>query len=1035
MNNTGASARRTLLLGWNLASWELINPLLDQGQLPNLQSLVNDGVMASLRTKRPLLDQVVYNSLATGKYADKHGVFGPLEVGSDNSVRKSDSLSRHTDAVWDILSDNNIRCNVVNFPTTGPAEKINGVFVAPSFFETIPESYQQNFDISPLSVQPESQLEVLRQFIVTMEDIDAEIMSSFVPRFRELDTADPRLITIGAATAHTFSIHAVSTWLMENTSWDAMCVSYDLINFLGRDFFQYHLTNRGAINETGSEADVNRFRMSVHLFSDVVNAAIKLCDRLLGRMLELAGEDASVIVYSPWGIMGNSGIAPSDEATRTTYSESNYRGEGIFLIREPEMPSDELLHQVGFLDICPTLLRSCGVQAAEDIDGFAVQDYAEHKDNGENRPEAWAYPESTDSPSEFVQTLTRPQVLRFTEPFAEKPARSVEEGNLWTLIAVQIADDRRDEALPLLLRLYHANPLQVQRGYLIVEALQQTGHTREALALMRPLAVVFADNPVGQFMAGFVALSQGDFDLAKEMFERAEANNPPFPILFYYLGQVYLLLDLPDNAIQAFSRFLEMDPCLPHAYLGLSEALLRSQRFEEAAEAALSAVGARFSEPAMHLALGRAMAQLGEKERAAEAYETALRLAPHFDLVRDHLEWLDQYFNAAIRDPSKPSWRSLTPELHPQLGGNSRPTETVKETLLEINAWRNEFMDELETAEYQLDDHLSQKTKNLSQGDAGATDSSGRCTKEDSVAIFRNDDWVARPIEPSDQAAIKHMSFYRPFANPAEKEILVVHPTGSSQIHGAVMLQWTMSQPTILQLRLSLESSDSETDSALTQEPIQLWLLRIGLARAIAGGATQVKFAFRETEDCSILYDALKQLGFLDFKVQQIYRISSTETRDIGFSLLDRYRKKKKIPSDVRLVSLNEVPFEQANQFLKQWFADGVGDPPAEFHLPECPVMLKGDQIIACAVGYIKDDDTFVVTRIGVLPEYRKQWATPWLLGGASKVSADFGRPSLEFIIDENQYADWVKIARRHFNAQHTDTMRTMVIDLDEPVS
>ncbi len=97
--------------------------------------------------------------------------------------------------------------------------------------------------------------------------------------------------------------------------------------------------------------------------------------------------------------------------------------------------------------------------------------------------------------------------------------------------------------------------------------------------------------------------------------------------------------------------------------------------------------------------------------------------------------------------------------------------------------------------------------------------------------------------------------------------------------------------------------------------------------------------------------------------------------------------------------------------------------------------MLKGDEIIACAVGYIKDKDTFVVTRIGVLPEYRKQWATPWLLGGASKVSADFGRPSLEFIIDEDQYADWVKIARRHFNAQHTDTMQTMALDLKEPWS
>jgi hypothetical protein len=92
--------------------------------------------------------------------------------------------------------------------------------------------------------------------------------------------------------------------------------------------------------------------------------------------------------------------------------------------------------------------------------------------------------------------------------------------------------------------------------------------------------------------------------------------------------------------------------------------------------------------------------------------------------------------------------------------------------------------------------------------------------------------------------------------------------------------------------------------------------------------------------------------------------------------------------------------------------------------------LLKGDQIIACAVGYIKDATTFVVTRIAVLPEYRKGWATPWLLGGASKVSADFGRPSLEFVIDESQYADWVKIARRHFKAERTDKMRTMILDL-----
>ena len=413
---------------------------------------------------------------------------------------------------------------------------------------------------------------------------------------------------------------------------------------------------------------------------------------------------------------------------------------------------------------------------------------------------------------------------------------------------------------------------------------------------------------------------------------------------------------------------------------GLSEALLRSKRFEEAAEAALSAVGARFSEPSMHLALGRAMAQLGEKDRAIEAYETALRLAPNHDLARNHLEWLDQYFNDAIRDPSKHTWRSLTPLLHPQLGGSPTHSGLIAETLQEITEWRNQFMDALETGERRLDEYLGRNRKHREIEGVNPSPTGGG--EEDPVAIFRKDNWVVRPIEPTDQAAIQHMSFHMPFTSPAEKEILVTHPAGSHEIQGAVMLQWTTAKPTMLRLRLSLVGEHHESDGGPTYDQIQLWLLRASLARAaIAGGAKQVKFAFREAEGCSTLYDSLKQLGFLDFKVQQIYQISSAETRDIGFSLLDRYQKKKKVPSDVRLVSLNEVPFEQADHFLKQWFADGAGDPPGEFHLPECPVMLKGDQIIACAVGYIKDDDTFVVTRIGVLPEYRKQWATPWLLG------------------------------------------------------
>jgi len=1023
MNTTAPPGRKVLLVGWNLASWQLLNPLLDQGKLPHLQALVEQGMMGNLKTQRPLLEHVVYNSVATGTYADRHGVLGPLEIGPQNQIQPTGSFSRRVDAVWDILSDQQRKCHVINFPTTGPAEKINGTFVAPSFFETVPGTYQEKFEIPLVSVQPETQLEELSQFIVTLQDIDAEVMSMFVPRFRELDAADPKLIHIGTAAAQTFSIHATATHLMEQVPWDFAAVSYDLIELLGRSFFQYHVPPEANLH--GNEQE-NRYRIAVHLFSEVVNAAAILCDRLLGRLMELAGDNATVILYSPWGILNQNDFAAMDESESNGYLESIYRGEGIFLMRETDMPRDELLHEISFLDVCPTVLRSSGVDATADLVGSAVQDYTENT-VATKRPLDSLSETAEENSIEVAAGMQRAQSLSFTDPFPEKPARHVEKENLWTLAAVQVASDRREEALPLLLRLYHANPLETMRGYLVAETLYRTGYLKEAVALMQPLSIVYADNAVGQFMAGFVALNQGSLDQAKEMFEAAESNNPPFPILFYYLGQVYLLLDLPERAEKSFSRFLELDPCLPLAHLGLSESYLRCKRFEEAAEAALDAVGANFAEPAMHIALGRAMAQLGENDRAKEAYETAIRLNPNHKLAHDHLEWLEQYSNEAIRDSTKHTWRSLTPPLHPQMGGTSTQPEKIKSCIEEISRQRNIFLDELETADGRLEQELGVRSDSE---EIGSRDEQTQQPELRSLKEASESGWVIRSAEPLDQASIFNMSFASPFTDVSEKEIFVAHPVGTRKLGGAVMLQWTLTQPTFLRLRFSVGRDEEAEALDNSSEKIHMWLLRAALARAVAGNAEQIKFTFRREQQLFSLRDNLLALGFTDFKSQEIYQINSERTRDIGLGLLERYRNRKKVPSDVRLTSLDEVSFEDADTFLRQWFADGAGDVPGEFHLPECPVLLKGDQIIGCAVGYIKDPSTFVVTRIAVLPEHRKGWATPWILGGASKVSADFGRPSLEFVIDESQYDDWVKIARRHFLAERTDTMQTMILNL-----
>ena len=46
---------RLLIVGWDAADWKIAVPLVDRGELPNLQRLIEHGVMADLATLQPVL--------------------------------------------------------------------------------------------------------------------------------------------------------------------------------------------------------------------------------------------------------------------------------------------------------------------------------------------------------------------------------------------------------------------------------------------------------------------------------------------------------------------------------------------------------------------------------------------------------------------------------------------------------------------------------------------------------------------------------------------------------------------------------------------------------------------------------------------------------------------------------------------------------------------------------------------------------------------------------------------------------------------
>src|SRR5947209_3331740 len=112
-------SKRILLVGWDAADWGIIHPLLDRGELPSLQQLIEDGVSGNLAPIRPMLSPMLWTSIATGQRPHKHGGHGFTEIDpTTHQVQPVSSGSRRVKALWEILGQNGLRTNVVSWFAT-----------------------------------------------------------------------------------------------------------------------------------------------------------------------------------------------------------------------------------------------------------------------------------------------------------------------------------------------------------------------------------------------------------------------------------------------------------------------------------------------------------------------------------------------------------------------------------------------------------------------------------------------------------------------------------------------------------------------------------------------------------------------------------------------------------------------------------------------------------------------------------------------------------------------------------------------------
>ena len=72
--------KRLLVVGWDSADWKIIHPLVQQGTMPMMAKILQDGVHGNLTTLEPSLSPMLWTTIATGRHAAEHGVHGFTEV-------------------------------------------------------------------------------------------------------------------------------------------------------------------------------------------------------------------------------------------------------------------------------------------------------------------------------------------------------------------------------------------------------------------------------------------------------------------------------------------------------------------------------------------------------------------------------------------------------------------------------------------------------------------------------------------------------------------------------------------------------------------------------------------------------------------------------------------------------------------------------------------------------------------------------------------------------------------------------------------
>jgi len=265
---------RLVIFGLDGGTFDVIGPLIEQGLVPTLARLMEQGAWGELESTIPPMTGPAWTSFMTGKSPGKHGVYG-FRVREpetyDWPVATSRSISAPT--LWDIAGSKDRRSIVIDVPMTFPPWRINGLmiatFLAPSR-ETI------------ITMPPELHAEIVAH--VGQYPFEDQIVPSYVRgKLGPIECLEHMFGNVRRKME-------TAIYLLTNHDWDLAAVVFRATDIVQHTAWRFWNEEYRRLNPEESAK-----------YDSVIPQMYRAVDRAIEKILEKVGEDVSVVVMSDHG--------------------------------------------------------------------------------------------------------------------------------------------------------------------------------------------------------------------------------------------------------------------------------------------------------------------------------------------------------------------------------------------------------------------------------------------------------------------------------------------------------------------------------------------------------------------------------------------------------------------------------------------------------------------------------------------------------------------------------------------------------------